>query len=157
MSNPSDAARSFQTSKVGSTLLEASSVIFDQKWSQNVPIVGEVSVELKILYTAPSKFTFSITVHIAGKSFNWSQDVSNNVTIPISLVDGFGLELDIAGWSLTSHQLSFDLLVKITGPFGISVKFFHQRVNLPLPSRKEIEAFASLDSSQVGRLALRSP
>lgn len=129
------------------TLLNASSVIFDRKWSTHLPVIGTVSVELRILYTG-SKFTFSITVQVAGKTFNWSKDVSGNISIPIKLVDDFGLEVDIAGWAVSSHQLSFDLLIKITGPFGLSVTLFHQRVNIPLPSQTEIEALASLDYSK---------
>jgi hypothetical protein len=138
------------------TLLDAGSVIFDKKWSKRLPIVGDVSVELKIISTAnPSTFTFSITVQIANKTFNWSKDVSGNITIPVNLVDGFGLEVDVAGWSLSSRQLSFDLLVKITGPFGFSTTLFHQRVNIPLPTREEVEALASMDSTQLEQFALQ--
>src|SRR4051794_10456278 len=109
------------------TLLEARSVVFDRTWSTTLPVVGGVSVELKVLYANPG-FEFSITATIAGRTFNWSQNVSGNVTIPVSLVAGFGLELDVTGWTASALQLSFDLLVKITGPFGFSVTLFHDRV-----------------------------
>ena len=125
-------------------LVDARAVVFDRTWSTTLPVVGSVSVELKILHAAPG-FEFLITATLAGRSFNWSQDVSGNVTIPISLVAGFGLELDVTGWAASALQLSFDLLVKITGPFGFSVILFHDRVNIPLPGRDEVNALAAVE------------